>query len=142
MAAIQQLEAHRKFCRHDMEHSLSVARITMLLCMEHGMTHDPDIIYTAALLHDIGRAAEYTEGRPHHEAGTEIAEDILTACSCPSEQKAAILRLIACHRRMPGEGSLEQLFYIADKRSRSCFACPAQDECNWQPEKRTMEIKE
>lgn len=142
MAALRALEENRRFCRHDLEHCLSVARIAMLLCTEYRLQADPDTVYAAALLHDLGRTAEYTQGIPHEEAGRALAEQILLECDCGTVQLGQILQLIACHRAEPEPGSLEQLFYLADKRSRNCFFCPAQDECNWPPEKRTMEMKE
>ena len=30
---------------------------------------------------------------------------------------------------------------FADKKARNCFACKAQDTCNWEMEKRTMNIE-
>lgn len=142
MASLRVLEEKRRFCKHDLEHCLSVARIAMLLCTEYGVKADPDTVYAAALLHDLGRVAEYTQGIPHQEAGSVLAAQILSECDCDDLQKQQILHLIACHRSKPEGEQTAHLFYLADKRSRTCFACPAQDECNWQPEKRTMEIKE
>ena len=141
MDALRTSEQGRIFCRHDIEHCLSVARIAMLLCMEHGIPADADTVYAAALLHDIGRTAEYTNGIPHQIAGKQLAAAILTECGCPPRQQDAIQNLIAAHRQPEGTISLEQMFYLADKRSRSCFACPAQGACNWEDEKRTMKIE-
>ncbi len=139
---LKALEMDRKFCRHDTEHFLSVARITMLLCIESGMDADPDMIYAAALLHDIGRSAEYKYGVPHDIAGKDVAEKILTEVGCDEDMKAAIISLIVNHRNKNNpENSLEYLFYRADKKSRLCFECPAQDECNWSAEKRNMDIE-
>ena len=36
-----------------------------------------ELIYCAALLHDIGRARQYEDGTPHDEAGAAIAGQIL-----------------------------------------------------------------
>ena len=52
-----------------------------------------------------------------------------------------ILSLIASHRKGGEKGTLEEIFCIADKKSRLCFACPAQAECNWDAEKRNMDIE-
>ena len=36
---------------------------------------------------------------------------------------------------------LPGLFYRADKLSRNCFLCPAQEDCNWPEEKKNLEIR-
>ena len=41
-----------------------------------------DMLYLAALLHDIGRGMQYTENVSHHEAGAELAKEILKDCCC------------------------------------------------------------
>lgn len=136
------LEKDRKFCRHDTEHFLTMARITMIMCCERGVAADPDTVYSAALLHDIGRAVEYSEGVPHDIAGKEIAERILAETGCSDDMRADIVRLVASHRhRGSSDDSLESIFYVADKRSRACFDCPAREECNWPPEKMNLEIE-
>ena len=138
---IQEFEKERVFCGHDMEHFLSVARIAMLMCAEEGLSPDPEVIYAAALLHDIGRAEEYTNGTPHDEAGAVIAGEILDELECPQDMKAEIVSLIASHRRAHSERSpLESVFYRADKKSRMCFFCKAADICNWDETKRNNEI--
>ena len=143
METLRELEQDRIFCRHGMAHCLDVARITMLLCREHGVGAEPDMVYAAALLHDIGRAAEYTGGIPHEEASIPLARTILTECHAPAAVQEQILHLIACHRHARKEdGSLAYLFSLADKRSRCCFACPAYAECSWAEERRNLTITE
>lgn len=56
---LQQLEIDRKFCGHDIEHFLSVARISYLMILEKRLPVSKDIIYATALLHDLGRADQY-----------------------------------------------------------------------------------
>ena len=125
---LHELESDRKFCKHDMEHFVSVARITLVLCSEKGVSIDPDIVYAAALLHDI--------------ASVHLAREILEEVGCADAMQGKILSLIGSHRSKDNaENSLESIFYIADKRSRLCFCCDAQDECNWYIDKRNMEIK-
>lgn len=136
------LESGRKFCKHDMEHFVSVARITLVLCGEKGVSVEPDIVYAAALLHDIGRTEQYTNGTPHDIASVHLAREILEEVGCADDMQSKILSLIGSHRsKYNAENSLESIFYIADKRSRLCFCCDAQDECNWYIDKRNMEIK-
>ena len=141
MAEIRRLEHDRIFCCHDISHCMDVARLTMLICAEEGIQADRDIIYAAALLHDLGRAEEYVSGAPHDFAGIEIAARILTQLDCPPELSREIIRLIACHRDSKGKKTqLEAAFYRADKQSRLCFACPAQDQCCWDDSKKNMKI--
>ena len=141
LVQIQEMERGRIFCGHDLPHLLDTARIALILCYERGVEAEPDVIYSAALLHDIGRAVQYTEGIPHDEAGCRIAERILRQTDCEEWKMQEILSLIASHRKGGEKGTLEEIFCIADKKSRLCFACPAQAECNWDAEKRNMDIE-
>ena len=58
---LQQLEIDRKFCGHDIEHFLSVARISYLMILEKRLPVSKDIIYATALLHDLGRHRDMKE---------------------------------------------------------------------------------
>ncbi len=136
------LEADREFCRHDMEHFLSVARITMHMCREMGVRADRDLVYSAALLHDIGRTQEITMGIPHDIAGQALADCILSEVDCPEDMKAKIIRLIASHRDITRAGDeLGRIFCAADKKSRMCFDCSAREKCNWPDDKKNLDIE-
>lgn len=136
------LEKDRIFCCHGIEHSLDVARIAVILCIEKNVKINPDIIYSTALLHDIGRSLEYTENIPHHSAGIKIAEKILDDISCHENMKNLILSLIKNHRNPDNPAdSPEYIFYTADKKSRLCFACSAKDKCFWSADKKNMKIE-
>lgn len=139
-----ELEKGRKFCGHDMEHFLAVARVALIMCFEKGIEVNADIIYSAALLHDLGRIEEYTRGEPHDIAGVRTAQRLLDEIGCSPDERRQILSLISSHRHSGenDENSPEYIFYLADKRSRQCFACAASEECNWKPEKRNNEIRE
>lgn len=142
MEAIRRYEAERIFCRHDMQHLLSVARITLIMCRENGIEASRDLIYSAALLHDIGRAEQYRSGIPHDKAGVEVAGRILDETGCDDDTRQVILGMICTHRSgSPAHTPLETVFAAADKRSRLCFVCQAQNECNWPPEKRNSELE-
>lgn len=139
---LQNFEKDRIFCHHNMEHFLSVARITMLSCSEKNIAADPEIIYSAALLHDIGRAEEYSSGTPHDEAGITAAEKILDETGCENTAKEKILSLIKYHRQKDNfPESVEAVFYEADKKSRNCFMCPAFEKCNWDKSKKNLYIE-
>ena len=48
-------EQDRVFCHHDMGHFLDVARLAEILNLTEAYGQDAELIYAAALLHDIGR---------------------------------------------------------------------------------------
>ena len=68
---LQQLEIDRKFCGHDIEHFLSVARISYLMILEKRLPVSKDIIYATALLHDLGRADQYEKGNFSRGSGSD-----------------------------------------------------------------------
>lgn len=142
---LKKAEQGRIFCCHQMEHLLDVARIAYIINLEQGMGIRKEVIYAAALLHDIGKYRQYAGKIPHEKASAEIAEQILgdlPESAFTKEEKAEILRAILGHRRLRSDMTeLEKLLYTSDKKSRMCFACDAQAECNWSPEKKNMEIE-
>ena len=136
-------EADRKFCRHDMAHFLDVARIGRIINCEEDFGLSVEILYAAALLHDIGKHLQYVEGVPHEEASARIASSILVDCGFDKKETAVIVDAIASHRdnSVKGGKDLRGLLYRADKASRACFACEVQEECNWKNEKKNLEIR-
>lgn len=74
---LEKLEEKRIFCRHQMTHLLDVARIARIRSFEIGLGLDPEVIYAAAVLHDIGKSLQYEEKIPHEAAGVKIAGEIL-----------------------------------------------------------------
>ena len=73
MDQIRSLERDRIFCKHDTAHLLDVARIAYLENLERQLGIAKAEIYAAALLHDIGRHLQYTEGIPHEEGSVRLA---------------------------------------------------------------------
>ena len=69
----RKLESERIFCRHTPEHFLDVARLMYIYALEEHLELPKELIYAAALLHDIGRAQQYQYNIPHDIAGVEIA---------------------------------------------------------------------
>lgn len=176
---LAQLEKDRIYCCHGLSHLLDTARIACLLQYQKG--NDPqeaekteelstistknspkesafpvEIIYAAALLHDIGRVLQYEQGLPHETAGLAAAKQILTDCSFTAHEQALILDAIQFHRRdtkaspVPSSAKtdgyptetdrLRQILHTADKLSRNCFACPAADTCYWPEDKKNQGI--
>ena len=139
---IRVLEQDRIFCRHDAAHFLDVARIAWIENLETGLGLPKEAIYAAALLHDIGRHLQYTQGIPHEQASALAAEGILKDCGFSREEQDAILRAILQHRT-PETGAdhgLAGLVYRADKASRACLFCAARRECSWSEEKKNLTL--
>lgn len=139
---IRRLEEGRIFCGHDTQHFLDVARIAYIEALERGIPIPKDMIYAAALLHDIGRHRQYEEGIPHEEASGDLAARILPDCGFSSTETEEILRAIRQHRdpETAGGDDLAGLLYRADKKSRACMFCKAQGQCSWPKEKKNMKV--
>ena len=144
---IQELERDRVFCRHGLPHLLDVARIVWIGVLEEGLSDElpRDVVYAAALLHDIGRAAQYDMDEPHDIAGVRIAREILgtveDGCAFSPAERDLIVGAIGAHRGGADAASpLARLLYRADKLSRPCFACAARPECNWPEDKQNHAI--
>ena len=155
LAAIEAAEAQRAYCRHGSSHLLDVARVAWIINLEDSFGLARDVVYAAALLHDIGRAAEYSEGISHDEAGAEIARRILGTVVLEqrfsSAEADAIVEAVRGHRAddvdaVPRELSslssrLVRVIAEADHRSRPCFACASRATCYWSEEKKNMAVR-
>lgn len=136
-AAMSQIEAYetdRKFCKHTMEHSIDVARIAYILNLENNLMLPKEVIYATALLHDIGRALQYSDGRDHNEASVEMAAAILDDINFSKEEKELILNAIHDHNDKSMKQTppnLSSIIRRADKLSRACYQCPSYEECYW-----------
>lgn len=138
---ISKYEKDREFCCHTLEHFCDVARIMYILALEEGSSLEQDIIYTTALLHDIGRVWEYEKGISHEQASVEIAREFLTKYGYKAEEIQIITKAIGAHRKEAMEEStLADYLYRADKLSRNCFACKAKNKCKWSEEKKNATL--
>lgn len=141
MARIARLEKNRKYCGHGIQHLLDVARTSWILTLENHYPISKDVVYAAALLHDIGKGRQYEDGTPHHLASAELAEPVLKDCGYTQEEIKPILHAIKLHRKPADEEDpLVRVLYIADKKTRLCFACEAQEDCNWPIEKKNLRL--
>ncbi len=133
LSQIDAAEQNRKFCRHTPEHFFDTARIMYIIALEEHLSVSKEMIYAAALLHDIGRAEEYRSRMPHEQASAQLAKKILTECGYTEEETTAITDAILAHRNEPliRQSELALLLYRADKLSRRCFSCKAYEECYW-----------
>ncbi len=122
-------ETERIYCRHDLPHALDAARISYILNLEEHTGLDQEILYAAALVHDIGRWKEYEDGIPHEEAGVQLAEGLLEKAGFTDAEVASVLEAIGCHRNGGGTSTLSGLLYRADKLSRNCVTCTVLGSC-------------
>lgn len=157
---ITEYEINREFCKHGIEHLLDVARIAYIINLEEHLQIPKEIIYAVALLHDIGRGAQYSVGTPHNEASVEISRVILDEIGFTDIEQNQILNTIHHHgnhgdqhgkygNHYSNQGNHENygnnrkefthniednLCYImnhADQLSRTCFHCSAYEQCYW-----------
>lgn len=158
---IKAYEKDRKFCKHDMAHFLDVCRLAEILWLNHRISElkekfqdnfliceeaesvSRELIYAVGLLHDIGRWQEYESGIRHEIASAALAPEILRDCGFTKEEIERIVFAISNHRNkeMKEENSLAGFIYQADKKSRPCFLCEAESECDWSVSKKNLEIK-
>jgi len=125
---IETLETDRLFCKHDVAHFLDVARIAYILNLQEKLGYDMEIIYTAAVLHDIGRAHH----GEHAPVSADMALPLLQKYGYSPEETALIINSIRSHGKS-GSHPFDDLIFRADKRSRLCFRCHEQQECYWPP---------
>lgn len=140
---LQKAEKDRIFCRHTLEHFLDVARLMYIYNLEENAGLGKELIYAAALLHDIGRCEQIIHDTPHHEAGVQAAGKILPECGFNPEEIQKIQHAISEHR-LAGQTESDPLaryLYQADKQSRNCFCCPAAEDCNWPDSERNRSIQ-
>lgn len=140
---IEELETDRIFCRHNMDHFLDVARIAVIMNEEEGLGIPKDIIYAAALLHDIGRGEQYEKGIEHEIASADIAPGILRKCGYSDGETDSIVEAIRRHGNedVKDQADLTGILYRADKASRKCYRCGVIDKCHKKREKLVMEIR-
>ena len=137
---LQVLETDRIFCRHDSSPFMSVARLMWIEVLEQQLPVDREVVYAAALLHDIGRVAQMEHGIPHEQASAEFAKQILSDAGFNEEELREVTAAILSHRKESTTSTLGRILYQADKRSRACWCCGASNLCNWPEEKKNKGI--
>ncbi|MGC9332950.1 MAG: HD domain-containing protein [Anaerolineae bacterium] len=99
---------------HDFDHVLRVLALAQRLARTEGA--DPEIVRTAALLHDIARGQESEASADHAQLGAEIARRLLAGH--PEEKVEAVAHAIASHRFRTGpepETPEAKVLHDADK---------------------------
>ncbi len=142
LAKNEAAEAERIFCRHDMGHFMDVARIGQIMNLEEKVGLEQELIYAAALVHDIGRHVQYADGTPHERASAVRAPQILKECGFDDKETGVIIDAVLHHRDVlvKEEQNLRGVLYRADKLSRACYACKAEAQCDWKKDKKNLEI--
>ena len=141
LSKIEESEKNRKYCKHNMQHFLDVARLMYIISLENNFNIPKYIIYTTALLHDIGRGEQYENGIAHNIASVLIAKKILKQCEYGDKEINEILEAIGNHRKdTENFESLSNLLYKCDKLSRDCVHCEASTGCKWPSDKRNLRI--
>ena len=136
---LKKYEENREFCNHTIEHFIDVARIAYIMVLEEDLKVSKEVIYAIGLLHDIGRVKQYEEGIHHDIASVDMSREILKETSFTEEEVKIILNGIANHRK-ESANKLEEIIYRADKLSRQCFSCKAENECYWSKDKKNFKI--
>ncbi|MFL0250582.1 HD domain-containing protein [Clostridium neuense] len=136
----ESLEKHREFCHHNINHFLDVARIAYIISLEEKLNLKKDIIYAAALLHDIGKWQQYESNIPHNEASAKLAVEILKVSNFNDSEINLVTNAIKNHRKKTEASTLSSILYKSDKLSRNCFNCKAIKKCNWSDDKKNFII--
>ncbi|MEW9124265.1 MAG: HD domain-containing protein [Thermotaleaceae bacterium] len=124
-------ETERIFCKHNLQHSIDVARVAYILSLERELQLSKEVIYATGLLHDIGRWEEYANGISHAEASAVLSEKILVDSGFDSAEREMILDAIKNHRKNgKRETPLSVVIYESDKISRLCLECEEIGDCN------------
>ncbi len=139
---IKEWEKDRPFCRHDYVHFLNVARLAMIIKLKEQIDISEELIYAAALLHDIGRHIQYETGNDHAIASGRLAPPILKAAGYSEKEADMIVEAIVNHRneKVKEEKNLKGLLYRADKLSRECYFCETSGLCDWKEEKKNKKL--
>jgi len=140
---IECLEKSRIYCPHNLGHLLDVARMMYIINLEENLGIDKEVIYAAALTHDLGRLEEYSGGRDHHLASCDIAINMMKKSGFDQKQIDDVVIAISKHRSDSNTDEanyLAGLLRFADKRSRNCYRCSARDTCKWSDEKKNSSI--
>lgn len=107
LARLEELERDRPFCRHGIQHLLDTARIMRILNLEQGLGFSREVVYSTALLHDVGKAGQYAGGEPHEVAGERLAREILE--SAPPDTRFAPMTSTRCVSPSAGIGAFARM---------------------------------
>ncbi len=101
---------------HDFSHTERVVRLCLRIGREEGA--DLEILYAAALLHDIARDDGDAKGECHARLSAEKARPILEKAGFPREKQEAVVHCIETHRfrsDAPPQSLEAKILYDSDK---------------------------
>lgn len=141
LSDIDEAEKDRIYCKHGIEHLMDTARAGYIIALENKISIPKEIIYGAALMHDIGRYAQYAGIAEHHVAGAEAALKILPQCGYTDDEVSLIADAVREHRCQPCKiQTLGDVISAADKQTRMCMLCKAADTCKWSENERNNDL--
>lgn len=127
---IEMMEMERVYCHHNLQHFIDVARVGYIIALERNFKLAKEIIYAAALLHDIARWEQYESGADHAVSSAKFAYKILEDCCFTKDEIKMILEAIKKHRTGQNLTSeLDYVLYEGDKQSRLCVDCHSIKNC-------------
>lgn len=127
-----QAEEKRAYCNHGFDHGLAVARIAYIyLQEEEDKSLSKEVVYAAAVLHDLGRWREYETGENHALVGAELVKPILKESGFGPKEEEVIVQGIREHRLDPERelSLLGRALAYADDWARDCRSCTSQEAC-------------
>ena len=133
---LEEKEQDRRFCRHNMEHFLAAARISLYQSFWKTAGDIQRCYLWYRFLHDLGRMAEYETGNLMR-SWRGSCRGILRSADMSRWRLNRLQTSIRGHRRkgQKDPDSFADVFYQADKLSRDCIHCRVREECYW-PEDR------
>ncbi len=106
--------------------------------------HEAGAVVAKRLLEEIGYSREKAEliitAVAGHRSNGHGQEIVLPDDECGQETELSGDKCVQETRQSACEEQLRDLLKWADKQSRNCFCCEAQQECNWPDEKRNWTI--
>jgi uncharacterized protein len=124
-------EKDRLFCKHDLQHALDVARVAYIICLERRLEIPKELLYAAALLHDIAKWKQYQHGTDHALEGSILAGKILLDIGVSAGDAEVITKAIKTHRQENMEKSVfGKVLYESDKACRPCVFCKSIHACH------------
>jgi len=101
---------------HDFSHTQRVLKLSLRIGKEEGA--DLEILYAAALLHDIARDDGDAKGQCHALLSAEKARPILEKAGFPTEKRESVIHCIETHRfrsDAPPQSLEARILYDCDK---------------------------
>ncbi|MDD6193938.1 MAG: HD domain-containing protein [Lachnospiraceae bacterium] len=150
LECLQELEQDRIYCGHNLEHFMAVGRIAEQVAAANRLLLSKEVIWGAALLHDMGRVEQYQQGISHEKASEAFAREILFSLNWEASDIDVVCEAVSSHghrqcaqdrwERMSELVSLTEVISFADQFSRKCYQCTVADTCKWTEEEKIKRV--